>query len=101
MLQTNRNFISTLKGHSILQLLSDLFYFMPVLKKFVNEDDESISMEIFDTSDEKIEFYLKNENLNDCVFIDLNYEDIDLIIERLLEVKLILETRKLQGGENE
>ena len=25
----------------------------------------------------------------------------DLIIERLLEVKLVLETRKLQGGENE
>lgn len=74
---------------------------MPVIKKFVNEDDESISMEIFDTSDEKIEFYLKNENLNDCVFIDLNYEDIDLIIERLLEVKLVLERRKLEGGENE
>ena len=73
---------------------------MPVIKKFVSEADESISMEIFATHDEKIEFYLKNENLNDSVFIDLNYEDIDLIIERLLEVKLDLETTKSEGGEN-
>jgi hypothetical protein len=74
---------------------------MPVIKKFVSEEDESISMEIFATNSDKIEFYLRNDNLNDSLFIDLNYEDISLIIERLLEVKLDLETNKSEGGENE
>lgn len=74
---------------------------MPVIKKFVAEEDESISMEIFATHYGKIEFYLRNNNLNDSVYIDLNFEDIDLIIERLLEIKLELETIKSEGGENE
>ena len=75
---------------------------MPVIKKFVSEDDESIQMEIFATNYQKIEFYLTNQNLNESVFIDLNLEDIDLIIERLLEIKLELEiNKKEEGGENE
>ena len=74
---------------------------MPVIKKFVCEDDESIQMEIFATNYQKIEFYLTNQNSNESVSIDLNLEDIDLIIERLLEIKLELEiNKKEEGGEN-
>jgi ethanolamine utilization protein EutQ (cupin superfamily) len=74
---------------------------MPVIKKFVNEDDESISMEIFTTHYQKIEFYLTNQNLNESISIDLNYEDIDLLIERLLEIKLELGQMLIKGGDNE
>ena len=85
----------------MLPPLQTLFYFMPVVKKFVSEEDEVISMEIFATHYGKIEFYLRNDNLNDSVMIDLNYEDIELLIERLIEVKKDLETNKSEGGENE